>query len=87
MTLFPNPTRKSAIIAFSTQRNSFVECSIYDAAGKLVKQLYAGRSTMDEVRISWNTRDRNGERVKPGVYFVHLKTATGQNCAKLVITE
>ncbi|MGB9720709.1 MAG: T9SS type A sorting domain-containing protein [bacterium] len=87
MIVSPNPARKSVLICFSAQGNSFGECSIYDATGKLVTQLFVRKPIQNNLKISWDLRDKNGGMVKPGVYFVQLKTETTQNCAKLVITE
>jgi hypothetical protein len=87
LNVLPNPARKSVLISFSAQKNAFADCSIYDAAGKLVIQLFTSKPIQDNLKISWDLRDRNGEMVEPGVYFVRLKTETAQNCAKLVITE
>ncbi len=69
------------------QNNMFVECEIYDVAGKLVKNIYKGYWTKDDFKVIWNAKDSKGNAVGPGVYFVRLKTPISQDCIKLVITE
>jgi flagellar hook assembly protein FlgD len=49
-----------------------VVLKVYDATGRLVRTLDAGRLTSGSHSIEWDGRDTKGASVQPGVYFCRL---------------
>lgn len=69
------------------QRNSYVECGVYDVTGKLVKILFAGMNTMEDFRLGWDLKDENGKKLNAGMYLLKIRTDTRQNHVKIVIVK
>lgn len=84
---YPNPTKKEATIAFGLPNQKHVKLVVYDITGRAIitllnKQLPAGYH-----KIQWDLRDRNGKKVKSGVYFYMLKTDDFTCTKKLVVVK
>ncbi|MFA5033216.1 MAG: T9SS type A sorting domain-containing protein [bacterium] len=75
-----NPFSKSTIITYSVPPNNYytstlltnVQLTIYDLAGKLVRQFPINYSLLTNNQIPWNGTDNNGRLTKTGIYFVKL---------------
>jgi len=87
ISVYPNPAKKLVLIVISNQKNSEIECRIYDTAGRLVKTLFNGTSPVEQLNLIWDAKDTNNENVEPGVYFAHIKTNSIQDYAKIVIIK
>jgi hypothetical protein len=70
---YPNPFNMETIIAFSLPSGARGNLSIYDIAGRLVRQ-YAviGSEESNPLRIFWDGKDSCGHGVKSGVYLYRL---------------
>jgi hypothetical protein len=79
--LFPNPVHSEVSISFGPGREE-LSVDIYTVDGRLVAHLDkpAGSSF-----VSWDLRDRSGNRVAPGVYLARTAGKGGCPCAKLVV--
>lgn len=80
----PNPFRDDSEIRFSVPREDRVSLDVYDAAGRLVRQLVNGAVPAGNHHERWDGRDTNGNRVTAGVYFARLKTAQEEKVHKLI---
>lgn len=70
---FPNPFSSVTSIRYSLLNTSDVQLRIYDAAGRLVRNLVNVVGQLpDSYETSWNGRDDNGLRVPSGVYLCKL---------------
>ena len=83
--IYPNPFSGEAIIRFTTYDLRPTVIKIFNAAGRLVKNLsrftnYDGRST----QVVWNGTDDSGRRVPAGIYFCQLKYGTKEEIKKLI---
>lgn len=59
---------------------------IYDAAGRLIRDLSAQLSaTGNPSSLAWNGRDASGRTVPSGIYFVKLDWATAQTVSKAIL--
>jgi hypothetical protein len=68
----PNPTRVGTDIRYTLPRAGYVDCSVYDGAGRRVAELVRGRQSAGLQSLHW---DASG--VQPGVYVVRLGGAVG----------
>ena len=80
----PNPFTSASILRFTLQSASNVSLGIYDARGRLVRELDRSRQASGPHHLAWDGRDRRGNDVEPGIYFVHLTAGTKRETAKVV---
>ena len=70
---FPNPFNPSTMIPFTLAGESYVELSIYDISGRLVRTLFHERRSAGEQRARWDGRDNKGNALPSGIYFARLE--------------
>ncbi|MFH1197390.1 MAG: carboxypeptidase regulatory-like domain-containing protein [bacterium] len=68
----PSPLTTTTKINFSIPEDAFVNLSIKDSSGRLIKELVNDELTTGQYFVSWNGIDFLGKKVKPGVYSYHL---------------
>ena len=87
LNVYPNPLRTRAAIAWALPVTGRVSVKVYDATGRVIRDLVG--QNMDAGRYSavWDCRADNGKRVAEGVYFCKLVTPTGSRQQKLVLTQ
>ncbi len=83
----PNPARASAVIEFGNAVRQSVDISLYDVAGRRVRQLYTGDLHAGVFRMTWDLRSDRGPSVGPGVYFVQLRTRSFHDTSRLVVVR
>ncbi len=69
---FPNPTGLNSTLRFGVAKESQVRLQVFDAAGRLVRDLVGGRLPAGEYSSTWNLTNAAGQRAGAGVYFVRL---------------
>lgn len=67
-------------VVFSESQN--VSLKIYDITGRLIKPLTDRRMSEGEHQIDWNT-----ETIKPGIYFLRMKTPGYAENKKLIVLK
>jgi hypothetical protein len=83
--LAPNPFAVRAKIVYQLSEVSRVSLRVYDAAGRLVRNLAEGKSNPGYYTVLWDGRDDAGRKVSAGVYFVKFETDQYQKVAKAVL--
>ena len=70
----PNPFRTKTMFTFQRAGTEPVDVAvkIYTVAGRLIQTIDAGSTTDRFVQVSWDGRDRDGNRVANGVYFYKI---------------
>jgi hypothetical protein len=82
--MVPNPARNGGDIQFTLASERDVRITLHDVAGRRVRRL------LDEVRpagthtVRWDGRDDGGTVVRPGTYFVTVRT-NGDQISKRVV--
>jgi hypothetical protein len=84
---YPNPFNPLTTIAFSLERNSHANLSIYDVRGALVRELLDGPSDRGIHRIVWDGSNGNGQQVASGVYFYKLVAGSFTETRKMTILK
>jgi len=89
ISIYPNPFTKLTKVSFSIgQGAEGIELRIFDAAGRMVKDLSGSISYAPcAVQVSWDGRNDAGQRVSSGVYFVCVNSHTIHQVAKVVLTD
>jgi hypothetical protein len=80
----PNPSRGASVVALELGRRSAARVSVYDAAGRRVRDLHAGALGPGRHLFSWDGRSAHGSRAAAGVYFVHAEAAGASAVQRLV---
>ncbi|MCD4736992.1 MAG: T9SS type A sorting domain-containing protein, partial [Bacteroidales bacterium] len=77
----PNPFRGSTIVPYEITKHSKVQFMIYDQAGRQIKEYRLGEKVAGTFKFTID-----GSGLKPGVYFITLKTnGTVSGTKKMVV--
>jgi murein DD-endopeptidase MepM/ murein hydrolase activator NlpD len=69
---YPNPAVGEALVSFSLPRADRVRLSVFDPAGRLVRQLLDADLPEGAHSVRWDGRDANGVGVPSGTYLYRL---------------
>jgi hypothetical protein len=83
----PNPFNPNTIIAFTLPAIQEATLTIYDAQGKLVRNLYNGVRRSGPHSIVWDGKDDKGAPVGSGIYFYRLQTGHISESKKMVLLK
>ncbi len=81
----PNPSTGASRIRFRTSTEGRARVALHDLAGREVAEVFDGRpgSGMHLIQRDW--RDRSGDPLRAGVYFLTLETETETLTERIVI--
>ena len=79
-----NPAPGGAVFVFAAPPGESVALSIYDLAGRLVRNVYRGTAS-PSATAAWDGRDAAGARTASGVYFVRLNGRDGSVTRKITL--
>ena len=82
---YPNPFNPNTEIAFGLKSDGFMNLSIYDAAGRLVRELINESRPAGPYATVWNGKDQNGSAVASGVYFYRLTANEFEETRKMIL--
>ena len=86
--LSPNPFRNRIDIQYTLPANARqVRFKIFDATGRLVKDLGQHPHSTAPANVSWNGLDLNGKKAANGIYFVYMETDSEQLVEKIILIE
>ncbi|UCF05203.1 MAG: right-handed parallel beta-helix repeat-containing protein [bacterium] len=80
----PNPFGLTTEIKYDLPADCDVRLTIYDAAGRRVRTLVAGRQAAGGKTVQWDGRNEKGARVSGGIYFYRLEVAGRIQMKKMV---
>lgn len=70
----PSPFRSSASIRYELVESGMVRLSVFDASGRLVRNLEQGHRQAGGHTVVWDATNDAGEPVTAGIYFYQLDT-------------
>ncbi|MBD3178320.1 MAG: T9SS type A sorting domain-containing protein [Candidatus Latescibacteria bacterium] len=70
----PNPFNPSTSIEFSLSEDGHAELSVFDASGRLVRNIAQGFMKAGIHSETWNGTDSMGREVSSGIYFIRLRS-------------
>ena len=73
---YPNPFSQSTMISYILPQSSDVRMVIYDAPGKLLREVVSDQQTSGQHFTLWDGRDSNGNRIPSGYYFCTISTTS-----------
>ena len=68
----PNPFNARTILPYAVGREGFVELTVYDLQGQLVRRLVSGERSPGFYKTVWDGTNAGGEAVASGVYVSRL---------------
>jgi hypothetical protein len=68
----PNPSGGPVALAFDLPASAVVTLTVYDVAGRQVRELLRGELPAGHRSLSWDGRDDGGMSVAAGVYYARL---------------
>ena len=83
----PNPVHEKAVIGYDIPRGTLVRLAVYDARGRLVREVLNRPHLPGRYVAEWDGRSIHDSRVAPGVYFYRLETADFTRTLKIVMVE
>jgi hypothetical protein len=81
----PNPARLHTRLTFDMEKAGEVEIRIFDAAGRLVRNLHHGHLAAGRHDIPFDGRAGNGAPVTAGIYLARIRKPGGTGTARLMI--
>jgi len=83
----PNPFRAGTTIQYVLGSRAHVDLSIYDAQGRLVRNLVDRTESVGVHEVTWDGRDAQGVRVAPGAYFQRIDAGGFETSKSLVVVD
>ncbi|HEV8480848.1 MAG TPA: kelch repeat-containing protein, partial [Candidatus Eisenbacteria bacterium] len=77
----PNPSRSGVSFAYTQPASAYVKISVFDGAGRLVRNLFDGASEEGSHEVSWDGMQQGGSRARAGVYYCAM-TIGGQTLSR-----
>jgi len=82
---YPNPLRSMGNIAWSVKTAGNVNLKVFDAAGRVVRNLVQSSMKPGRYSVTWDGKANDGRTVSAGIYFYQLETATDKLEQKVVV--
>jgi len=83
----PNPFNPTTNIRYTLAAREHVTLSVYDTAGRLVRQLVNGVRGTGSHDAVWDGRDARGTALASGVYFYRLAAGSYTDSKKMVLLK
>jgi hypothetical protein len=88
LSAYPNPAKGVVNISLSkSSANTSAEAKVYNIKGQLVRRLEVSEKTSDQYLYNWDCKDRNNRAVPAGVYFIRIKTNSGEVNKKVTVIK
>lgn len=84
---FPNPFNPTTTLAFSIKDAENVSLTIYDVAGRRVRELVNERRDRGAYKVVWDGQNDAGQIVASGVYFYKLTAGSFTDTKKMTILK
>jgi len=84
---YPNPFNPMTRIEFGLAAPGHITVRIYDAAGRLVRELVDEAGPAARHHAIWDGRDDAGRRVASGVYFYRLDAGSFTKTRKMILLQ
>jgi hypothetical protein len=83
----PNPFNPATTIQYSLAKKTYVELTVYDARGRLVRTLVRGERTAQVYSVAWDGTNDDGAAVASGLYFCRLEAGAFRQVRKMVVLK
>lgn len=84
---YPSPTEGPTQVSMITARSGPLQAGVYDARGRLVRQLHSGLMDSGPHTLRWDGRAESGTQASAGVYWIRVATVDARKTVKLVVVR
>jgi hypothetical protein len=84
---YPNPFNPVTNIAYSIDKSTEVQLTVFDITGRIVTTLVDQQQSAGTYTVQWNGRNRHGEAMPSGVYFYKLVTPDNSMVHKMMLVK
>jgi hypothetical protein len=84
---YPNPFKDRVNFMYRLEGPAHVSMAIYDAQGKMVREVISGIYGPGAHSFVWDGSDRNGIELPEGVYFYDLRIGAQSHSGKLLLVK
>ena len=84
---YPNPFNPITTLRYDLPEDSFVNVTIYDMLGNVVKSLVNGKQSYGYKSIQWNASDNQGKPVSAGVYIFSFQSRDFVDAKKMILLK
>jgi hypothetical protein len=70
---YPNPSNPTTVVPYVVAQDGEITVRVYNAMGRLVRELVHGHHEPGHYEVRWDGRDGNGIYAASGVYFYELR--------------
>ncbi len=83
----PNPVRSSAVLRFALPAAGPVSVELFDAAGRMVRNLSPGSLAAGVHSVQWDGRDDAGHTAASGMYYYRVRANGQEVTRKLMVVR
>lgn len=84
---YPNPFNPITQISYELPQNEFVKLTVYDLAGRKVKELVNSYQLAGRKTIQWDATNTMAQHVSAGVYFYQITIGDVSQAKKMVLLK
>ena len=84
---FPNPFNPITTIRYELPEDSFVDVTVYDMIGNVVRNLINTNQSSGYKSIKWDATNNQGEPVSAGVYLYTIQTGDFVDTKKMILLK
>jgi hypothetical protein len=84
VTAYPNPFNDRITVHISSEGEGHVNIIVLGEDGRMITTLFSGNMAGNEEYITWDGNDMFGHEVRPGLYILHVSTASQSYFLKII---
>ena len=84
---YPNPFNPITTLRYDLPNNGFVNITVYDMMGRVIKNLINTHQTAGYKTIQWNATNNQGEPVSAGVYLYKIQAGDFVDTKKMIFLK
>jgi hypothetical protein len=82
--IYPNPVNDQMTIQVKVNQQSVIKLELYDLSGRYICLIGEGHYPAGETSWIWNRQSADGQRVKPGIFYLKATTGSHVQWVKLI---
>ena len=82
---YPNPFNPITSIRYDLPEDAFVNITIYDMLGNVIKTLVNGSRTSGSNTVQWDSKNTKNEIVSAGVYLFTIQSGESRQSKKMLL--
>jgi hypothetical protein len=84
---YPNPFNPVTTISYQIEKSEFVNLSIFDLNGNLIKNVLDQYVNAGPGIVHWNGKNNSGQNVSGGIYLYSLESSTFSKTKKMILLK